>query len=568
MKFRRSTPVIVIVVALVIVGWGVYRTGSQPSVPASSSVRRAPSDRTIVVDQSSLLTAEQLLRLPTSPDERPFAQDALHVADNEMDLAFAQAVRRAGILPPATSDTAKQAAARLGQALRALATDQAQVTTLSAAVAKANAVNAESLNDRLNLTKAQVELDQDEVDDARQDLRRSGGDPSGRMADMIAEHDAASKSSDSVRVVVTQPADVSGLVHHLQALQVARQKEAQLGKAAVSPLQSPTASLTHDSAAALLATIHGRSVDKKIRATLNERVDNQRRLSDIYSGWIAVLGAAKRSALNVALYDIEVILIIVLVAMLLTRWIEHMLARTPMRAHTLYIVARVAPQIVGVLLIVFVLFGAPSNLGTIIGLVGAGLTVALKDFIIGFMGWFVLVGKNGIRIGDLVEINGVTGEVVQLGMFRTALLETGDWSESGHLTGRRVTFNNSYAIEQHYFNFSTSGRWLWDSVRIVVPAGRDPYPIAEAMRKQIEESTAASALEAEAEWSRARRSPNVAAPATGVSVSLRPIEVGIEITLRYITRVTERDELRGKLYRTAVDMLGEVPMIATGATPT
>jgi small-conductance mechanosensitive channel len=507
-----------------------------------------------------------------------------------MDLAFAQAVRRAGILPPATSDTAKQAAARLGQALRALATDQAQVTTLSAAVAKANAVNAESLNDRLNLTKAQVELDQDEVDDARQDLRRSGGDPSGRMADMIAEHDAASKSSDSVRVVVTQPADVSGLVHHLQALQVARQKEAQLGKAkaqadslavvlqqrhdrlearaAVSPLQSPTASLTHDSAAALLATIHGRSVDKKIRATLNERVDNQRRLSDIYSGWIAVLGAAKRSALNVALYDIEVILIIVLVAMLLTRWIEHMLARTPMRAHTLYIVARVAPQIVGVLLIVFVLFGAPSNLGTIIGLVGAGLTVALKDFIIGFMGWFVLVGKNGIRIGDLVEINGVTGEVVQLGMFRTALLETGDWSESGHLTGRRVTFNNSYAIEQHYFNFSTSGRWLWDSVRIVVPAGRDPYPIAEAMRKQIEESTAASALEAEAEWSRARRSPNVAAPATGVSVSLRPIEVGIEITLRYITRVTERDELRGKLYRTAVDMLGEVPMIATGATPT
>jgi small-conductance mechanosensitive channel len=40
------------------------------------------------------------------------------------------------------------------------------------------------------------------------------------------------------------------------------------------------------------------------------------------------------------------------------------------------------------------------------------------------------MGRNGIRIGDLVEINGVTGEVVQLGMFYTVLLETGGWTES------------------------------------------------------------------------------------------------------------------------------------------
>jgi len=80
-------------------------------------------------------------------------------------------------------------------------------------------------------------------------------------------------------------------------------------------------------------------------------------------------------------------------------------------------VVGVALQIVGVVVILLVLVGVPGQLGTMLGLAGAGLTVALKDFIVAFIGWFVLMGRNGMRIGDWVEINGVSGEVVELGMF-------------------------------------------------------------------------------------------------------------------------------------------------------
>jgi small-conductance mechanosensitive channel len=230
------------------------------------------------------------------------------------------------------------------------------------------------------------------------------------------------------------------------------------------------------------------------------------------------------------------------------------------RAQTLYMVSRVSLQVLGVLLILLVIFGPPDNLGTFLGLAGAGLTVALKDFIVGFLGWFVLMGRNGIRIGDLVEINGVTGEVVELGMFYTVLLETGAWSASGHPTGRRVTFTNGFAIEGHYFNFSTSRRWLWDEVRIEVPAGRDPYPIVDAIRAQIEEATADSARQADAEWRAARRTPAMAAIAAGSSIHLEPAGGGVQIVARYITHVAEREELRTKLYHTAVTMLGGTPM--------
>jgi len=143
-------------------------------------------------------------------------------------------------------------------------------------------------------------------------------------------------------------------------------------------------------------------------------------------------------------------------------------------------------------------------------------------------------------------------------MFYTVLLETGGWSESGHPTGRRVTFMNGFAIEGHYFNFSTSGRWLWDEIRIAVPAGHDPYPIVEAIRGQVEESTAESARQAEVQWREARRSPHLGTLAVAPSIHLKPVSGAVEIVARYITQVNERDTVRAKLYHTALERLGSV----------
>src|SRR5947207_16012159 len=100
------------------------------------------------------------------------------------------------------------------------------------------------------------------------------------------------------------------------------------------------------------------------------------------------------------------------------------------------------------------------------------------------------MGKNGIRLGDWVEINGVTGEVVELNMFHTVLLETGNWNESGHPTGRRVTFSNSFAIEGHYFNFSTAGQWLWDELKLTIPPGQDAQKFIEPVLNKASKETA------------------------------------------------------------------------------
>lgn len=582
MRFKQDSILLILVASLAAVGYGVYRTGRDDSSLPARATRRSPGNRTIVVDQSSLITAEQLVRMPTTRDEKSFAEDALRLADQEMDLAFAQAVRMAASLPRTVSPEVKQLGAELQEALRSLDADSAQVKSLAAALAKATPATMLSLTDRLNLAKAQIALDQDQVDDARQDLRRAGGDPQGRVQAMIEEHDAASRSSDSVRINIVPRTTPHGLVRRVEALQAlyAKQDELEQARTAADSLadvfkkrhdrmearaaqrrDSTMANLTHDSATALLALTQRNAMAEKSRATLDQRIDDQHRLADVYSGWIAALSGQERAAVNGVLRGVLAILVIVLLSVLATRWADHLLGSATMdrrRKQTLHMVARVSLQAVAVLLVLLVIFGRPDNLGTFLGLAGAGLTVALKDFIVGFIGWFVLMGKNGIRIGDLVEINGVTGEVVELGMFYTVLLETGSWNESGHPTGRRVTFTNSFAIEGHYFNFSTSGQWLWDEVRIEVPAGNDPYPIVDAIQKQVEEATADSARQAEAEWKGTRRAPHLDSFAGAPAISLKPTGSGVEIIARYITRAAERAELRTKLYHTVVNMLGGV----------
>ena len=204
---------------------------------------------------------------------------------------------------------------------------------------------------------------------------------------------------------------------------------------------------------------------------------------DIYANWIALVAARERTALHNLIEAVLWILLVLLAVYLADRLIERLFTGVTAenkRVDTLRAVVKFAAQAVGAIAILFIIFGMPTQTTTVLGLAGAGLTVAMKDFIVAFFGWFILMGRNGIRVGDWVEINGVAGEVVEVGLLKTVLLETGSWTDAGHPTGRRVSFVNSFAIEGHFFNFTTSGQWMWDELQITIPADQDPYPSSTA----------------------------------------------------------------------------------------
>jgi small-conductance mechanosensitive channel len=222
---------------------------------------------------------------------------------------------------------------------------------------------------------------------------------------------------------------------------------------------------------------------------------------------------------------------------------------------TLRAVVRFAVEALGALAILFIIIGVPNQMPTILGLAGAGLTVALKDFIVAFFGWFALMGRNGVRVGDWVEINGVSGEVVEIGLLRTALLEAGNWTDSGHPTGRQVAFVNSYAVEGHYFNFFTSGQWLWDEVRFLLPPDENPYGVIEKIQAIVTKETENNSRLAEQEWQRVTHRYGVSSPSVSPAINVRSTSAGVEVAVHYITRANERFEVRSRLNHAIVLLL-------------
>ena len=591
MKSKQRSAAIIL---LLLLGGTVYvlvRTRTAAPTLVSPNTAQGPnSAQPELVDQRPLQTAQQFAKMATSAEEKPFAEQALALGDHEMDLAFAAAVQDAQEHPPVLSAQGKVIQAHLQKLEDSVDTDKKRVDALTTADAKASGAKKDALDDQLDLAKAQLELDQDEIDEAKQDLTHAGGDPQGRIQAMLEQHEAASHASDSTHVTISEPAEPRGLIHHLQQWSAWHQKQLQLWRAKhdaeskaaslsskhaalekqvseqteqfsqSSPVSQEQAGRSRDESAAIVKNTKRRAEDQKALIILNKRIGDEKQLADVYGKWITAVAAKQRAILHRGMIGVAVILGILLVGLFFDEWLEHLLGKTSLdrrQVETLRTVTRVSLQVFAVLFILLVIFGPPSQLGTFLGLAGAGLTVALKDFIVGFLGWFVLMGKNGIRLGDWVEINGVTGEVVELGMFHTVLLETGHWTDSSHPTGRRVTFTNSFAIEGHYFNFSTSGQWLWDELQIVVPAGQDPYPIVDAIQKKVIEATCEGALQAEKEWKGTTRSREMTSQTAAPAINIKPVIGGIEIAVRYITRANERYQLRAKLYAAAVGLLGQ-----------
>ena len=598
----------VLVVLLALTGYGFWATrppASAAPVGALGAVSQAeavgPGQSTI--DESTLLTAQRLARLATAPEEVPLARTAVQLADHELDLAFAGALRHIEAHPPVLSAEALEIQDRLANGQRQLASDSEHAKRLTEALAKAPDAGKPAIQDQLDLAQAQQQLDQDEVAQDNDDLMHAGGNEHQRIQMMQQEHEAAAQRRlEAPTADATALANLKGLVGKVRQWMTLRRRERWLGKAqehaaesaaqleegrrqiqtdlaarkeqaasistapaGSAPSAAPAVSTPGASPAASRTTLAARTREiaaEQSRVTIRaQRVAARKKLAETYGQWRAVVGTQANALLHSCLEDVAVVLAALLLLLFVDRWLETLLVRAPIdrrQVATLRSVVGVSCQLVGIVLILLVLIGLPGQLGTMIGLAGAGLTVALKDFIIGFLGWFVLMGKHGMRVGDWVEINGVSGEVVELGIFHTVLLETGNWTDAGHPTGRRVTFTNAFAIEGHYFNFSTTGQWLWDELLVMVPFGRDAHAIAEAIQKEVTAATAESTRQAEAEWQRAARGRKLGFTAQpGIAVRPAPGGGGVEIAVRYVTRAADRYALRSKLYQSAVQLLSQ-----------
>jgi hypothetical protein len=126
---------------------------------------------------------------------------------------------------------------------------------------------------------------------------------------------------------------------------------------------------------------------------------------------------------------------------------------------------------------------------------------------------------------------------------------------------------NSYAIEDHYFNFSTTGQWLWEELHVALPSGKDPYALRDAIRGAVDEITRDDIERATREWLRlSQLHGSLSTLSAQPTVELRP-SAGLEVVIRYITRAQDRFEIRSRLNQKLLTILHSPPQVAQVSPP-
>ena len=595
MKSLRSGTAAVLLV--LVAGTGIAYFATRETSTLRSRKTAAGTSPAPLVDERPLPTARALAALAITADEERFAEEATRIADHEVDLAFADALRQAAEQHPAEDPKNRDLYLKMQQAQAALAEVQSRIEQVKTRIASAKPGEKDALQDQKDLLEAERALDEDEIEDAQQELIRTGGDQETAVQRQRDQHEAGEHELEKgqghpatttpaidlnantvagqvhawmwlrdkrarIEAGRTQAEEIgNGLAEQHQALQrrIHEQKplreETKQRAADIRKGTSAVSSAKEDTATAVTSLKHF-SNDQKLLSDFDRRIQDSLELKQIYGNWLEVADRQQREVLHSMLRSVLWILFVIVLVYCGCQLVDRSYRQVaPDKKHLLTLrgVIRFTLQALGLLVIVFVILGIPNQMPTILGLAGAGLTVALKDFIVGFFGWFVLMGRNGIRVGDWVEINGVMGEVIEIGLLRTVLLETGNWTDTGHPTGRKVAFMNGFAIEGHFFNFSTAGQWLWDELQVVVGQGENPYPLVEAIQRLVEEETRSSAAQAEQEWQKSAgyRKSLAVAPA----IHLRPTATGVEMQIRYITSADERYTTRSRLYEKIVGLL-------------
>ena len=533
-----------------------------------------------IVDQRPWQTAATLAALAQSAEERELAREAERLADHEVDQAFSQSLRQASLAKPNLSGKALALQQRINELQETIKNDQAQIASLTAA-ASTKSASATSNGSDLEIAKAQLGLDQSELADSIEDFARESGDQRVKLQQELTARQAAMKqyrdsaSGNDGQTAVASAEQYTTFAQQLSTWRSLRHRKEliaqaeQLAKADVAALTGDQTTLKTEFAGAAdksakesgserIERLRLLSAQQNIQSILNDRLGAQQQLVAVYGRWGEQVEIQQKIVVHLIFRSLALIAAICILVMLagwaLQLALEKMV-HDPRQKQTLKTVLNLGTQLVGLLLILLTIFGIPRQMPTILGLATAGLTVVFQDFILAFCGWFVLMGPNGVRVRDWVEIDGVGGEVVQLGLFRTWLLETGNWTANGHPTGRRVSFLNGYAIRGKYFNFSTVGQWMWDEIKVSVPPGTGIHPLLKGIYEATVKTTEADAKMAEAEWKRVTHEEGSPQFSAMPSVNLRPAGAGVDIVIRYVTRAGVRLETRNQLFAMIVELM-------------
>jgi small-conductance mechanosensitive channel len=246
------------------------------------------------------------------------------------------------------------------------------------------------------------------------------------------------------------------------------------------------------------------------------------------------------------------LVVIRLLAALLVHWASRFVKDAQAR----YRIRKVSALISYLVIIFFLAVVFKDRLGGLaiaLGVAGVGIAFALQEVITSVAGWAAINFANFYKTGDRIQLGGIKGDVIDIGILRTTLMELGEWVKSDLYTGRIVRIANSFVFKEPVFNYSGDFPFLWDEITVPVTYGSDHRLAREILEKVIQTVIEEYSAYAKRAWKNIVKKYLVEEAMIDPMVTLVCTDNWIEFTVRYITDFKLRRSTKNRLFSLILD---------------
>jgi small-conductance mechanosensitive channel len=194
-----------------------------------------------------------------------------------------------------------------------------------------------------------------------------------------------------------------------------------------------------------------------------------------------------------------------------------------------------------------------GRLSFALGVAGAGVAVALQDVLASVAGAFSIGFSKLYGVGDRVQIGDTRGDVIDIGLLRTTLMEVGSWVGRDLYSGRVVRIPNNTVLKNSVFNYSQGFRFIWDQIKVVLTLTSDAG-LARAMLLRVANEVIGEYLvEAQNSWNAVSDDYRTENPPIQPVVILAVNAGALEFTVNYVVDYTKRTTMQDRLFAKIVD---------------
>lgn len=250
------------------------------------------------------------------------------------------------------------------------------------------------------------------------------------------------------------------------------------------------------------------------------------------------------------------LLIVGAVVRLVQRALTHRIEQSRSRYFVRKLVSS-GGYLVAILFVTVVFSDQLGQLTVAFGVAGAGIAFALQEVIVSIAGWVAISLGHFYHVGDRVHLGGITGDVIDIGVLRTTLMECGQWVSADLYNGRIVRVANSFVFREPVFNYSADFPFLWDEITVPVKYGSDYRQAREILQRVADTLLGEYAAQARAEWQVLVRKFMVEDERVEPMVTMVANDNWIEFTLRYVVGYQRRRAVKDELFLRILEELDQ-----------